>query len=260
MRRYHRCHPAFDSGTRSGFTLVELLVVIAIIAVLVSLLLPALQKARRQALQTTCLSNMRSLAQAMTLYSTSNAGRTPVNATIPPSSSTVIGHWPYALFPLTSRARVPGFQTYDPDKYWTKTIFNCPAGDSVGGTVVRRDADLGYIYSLNSWLRSGRDDKVSVGAGVNHWVALPKIKKPSETFMFLEHSTRDFAFRFFWTYHTASKLSTASSRLVNHHSNGTNVVFVDGHASYMRPGDWPKTTAGAHVDEEKDYRWTGRGK
>src|SRR5438046_9399049 len=64
-------------NSRRGFTLTELLVVLGLIAVLISLLLPAVGKAKSAANSAACLSNLRQMGIGWTMYMSENKGRLP---------------------------------------------------------------------------------------------------------------------------------------------------------------------------------------
>ena len=148
-----------------AFTLIELLVVIGIIAILVSLLLPALNRARRAAQTATCLSNLRQLGIAYHMYANSEKGFLPY-AVFPswgrpagyPAPQPMI-HWYNALSPYMGRK-----VEYDPatglsNGTYAKVIRACPAWDvdKLGIQDIRANEWMtGYGQNLTLFLGSGR--------------------------------------------------------------------------------------------------------
>jgi len=82
--------------TKKGFTLVELLVVISIIALLVSILMPALSKARDQAKAIVCATRLKDIGLVMVFYNEENDGDMPYNLYASPDGKTP-SRWPYLL-------------------------------------------------------------------------------------------------------------------------------------------------------------------
>jgi prepilin-type processing-associated H-X9-DG protein/prepilin-type N-terminal cleavage/methylation domain-containing protein len=240
---------------RRAFTLVELLVVVGIISVLIAVLLPALSTARKHAQRVQCAANLRSIGQAIIMY-------TQLYRCYPSMSVYAGPGRNYAIWPTRLREVLGG----------EMGLFNCPAQsercwwakrDAAGpfqsvatdvearfgydlGEPLLMDQNTFFSYGYNhlgASVSNGGDGQAQWGLGdyvnlampadpYSHAIRASQVRKPSEMIAVADSTTdgvEDYAITaaYFRPWQWPGKV----------HSGGANVLFCDGHVQWSLQRD-----------------------
>jgi len=233
----------FPAPRPPGFTLIELLVVIAIIAILASMLLPALGKAKQRAAGIACMNNAKQLGLAYTLY-----GSDFSDVCLGPFASAMAPAWVEGgMFGAADSADLRNLTNSPTYKYLsTPQVFRCPADLAllrVGGKLLPRNRS----YSMNAFMGD-----TSTSWVLDHAKVLQVARRfsdftspgASDVYILIdehENSINDSHFFPFSNLRTFANNPPWLDAPSGRHGNAAGLTFADGHSAIKK---WVSNVSG----------------
>jgi prepilin-type N-terminal cleavage/methylation domain-containing protein/prepilin-type processing-associated H-X9-DG protein len=252
-----------SSALLAGFTLIELLVVIAIIAILASLLLPALNRARAKAEGIGCLNNLKQVQLAWGMYADDNNGRLPENRGMSVTSNAwVTGtlRWDSTFAPWPDNTNTLFLTEGELGPYVAKNvgIFKCPADKYPGARGPRVRS-----ISMNGF--AGDVDRINAGLNPS-WKLYLKVTDitappPAMCWIFLDEHPDSINDPLFSVLMTPGALWTDVP--ASYHNGACGFSFADGHseirkwldARTIQPVLHRNPSAGNGLSSPRDMFW-----
>lgn len=262
--------PVFCMRSFSGFTLQELLAVIAVVGVLMSLLFPALSKARSLAMEKKCSSNLRTWGQLFHIYAAEHNGLLPHtddrsrNSTPGAYDSKYPEHEYCYVDVLPPLIHQKAWRDYPKGEKPTDGIWQCPAAKPLPDSAYSYSpSQEGYhSYAMNSYLE--QDFKYGLPWKVSpqpSYLRLSRCTRMSQTILMFEQTLKpDQGYNQKGGLREAGRHTAEDPRAATErHSHtrdglGGNVLYLDGHGEW-RNDLYDDTLKNPRVPDRGDLTW-----